>query len=154
MVVAARHPHSVTCPRVEELHFNYYHRNYLFDSPYECPHIRARGFNKNLMLRSLDTSMTKSNSLFVFALLVLAFPLAAVSRAQDGSAADKSSLDSKVKELQERLDRVETQNRQLVQLLQELKARLDAPPQPVNANVRTAESLPALPAASASTVGS
>jgi hypothetical protein len=98
--------------------------------------------------------MTKSNSLFVFALLVLAFPLAAVSRAQDGSAADKSSLDSKVKELQERLDRVETQNRQLVQLLQELKARLDSPPQPVNANVRTAESLPALPAASASTVGS
>jgi hypothetical protein len=97
--------------------------------------------------------MTKSQSLFVLALLLIAFPLASVSSAQDGSAADKSSLDSKVKELQERLERVETQNRQLVQLLQELKARLDAPPQPVNANVRIAESVPAL-AASPSTVGS
>jgi hypothetical protein len=78
--------------------------------------------------------MTKNKTLLVLALLFIALPLSTATLAQDGSASapDKSSLESRVKELQERLDRVEIQNRQLVQLLQELKTRLDAPPQPVN----------------------
>jgi len=70
-----------------------------------------------------------------FALLLASAPAFGQSNyaGQDGSSGDKSSLELRVKQLQERLDKVEAQNRQLVQLLQELKARLDAPPQPVNA---------------------
>src|SRR5215471_11425839 len=70
-----------------------------------------------------------------FALLLASAPAFGQSNyaGQDGSSGDKSSLELRVKQLQDRLDRVEAQNRQLVQLLQELKARLDAPPQPVNA---------------------